>query len=111
MKIRKGCGCISAIIGFLMMVSAIIFAVACYFADEQAGDENAAQWKKYNSHQAEIDSLENAGVADSIIYERYPQPLIRQGGFATMFGGLIGFVVFGVGAVPFAVGLLLYYKK
>ena len=111
MKIRKGCGCISAIVGLLMMVSAIIFVVACYVADKQAGEENAAQWKEYNSHKEEIDSLESAGVADSIIYERYPQPLIRQGGFATLFGGVFGLVVFGVGAVPFTVGLLLYYKK
>lgn len=93
------------------MLTAIVFAGACYVADEKAGKENAAQWEEYNSHLAEIDSLENAGVPDSIITGKYPRPLLRQGGFATMFGGFFALVVFAVGSIPFIIGLVLYHRK
>lgn len=93
------------------MLTAIVFASACYVADENAGKENATQWEEYNSHLAEIDSLENAGVPDSIITEKYPRPLLRQGGFATLFGGFFAIVIFAIGAIPFIIGLVLYHRK
>lgn len=111
MKLAKGFGCVSTIIGSMIMALAVFFAVACFVADKEAGEKNQVQWEEYNSHLTEIDSLEKAGVADSIIYEKYPRPVIRQGGFATLFGGFFALVAFAVGAIPFTIGLLLYNKK
>lgn len=106
---RKGCGCVLAVIGALIMACSIGFAVAMYCADEKAREENEAQWDVYNNNQSVIDSLYEAGVPDSLISERYPQPVIRQGGFATAFGVIGAIVGLIVGAIPFAIGMILWF--
>ncbi len=106
--LKKAGGCLLAVIGAMMIVCGIFFAVACYTADVDAGKKNHAQWEEYNNHLTTIDSLMEVGVPDSIIDAQYPRPILRQGGFATLFGGLIALVIIVVALIPLAIGLLLY---
>lgn len=108
---QKGCGCMLAIIGALVMACSVIFGVAMYCADESAGEENKAEWAAYSEHQATIDSLYEAGVPDSVVCERYPQPVVRQGGFATAFGVICGLAGAVVGFIPLAIGLILWFTS
>ncbi|MBO6005823.1 MAG: hypothetical protein J6P49_03075, partial [Paludibacteraceae bacterium] len=108
--IFRGCGCALSGVGALAIVWALFLAVTCYSADKKAGDENREQWAEYNSHQTEIDSLYDAGVPDSVIEAKYPRPLLRQGGFATIFGGFFALIIIVVALVPLGIGIFLVVK-
>lgn len=109
--IRRGCGCVLLIIGVLLALFAIFIGVGSCTADNKAGEKNEAEWAEYNANMPIIDSLYEAGVPDSIIDARYPQPIIRQGGFATIFGGLIAFIILIVAAIAIIIGVILTRKK
>lgn len=108
---RRGCGCLLLVVGIIMVLFAIFIGVAGCVADKDAGAKNDAEWAEYNTNMPIIDSLYEAGVPDSIIDARYPRPMIRQGGFATIFGGFFAFVILFVAAIPVTVGLILMKKK
>ena len=109
-KTIHGCGCTLLSAGALTVVLAIIFAVAMLQADIEAGKKNSAEWDEYNQHLEQIDSMEKAGVADSIIAERFPRPIIRQGGFATLFGGAMALTVIAIAMIPITIGGIMAYK-
>ncbi|MBO7338077.1 MAG: hypothetical protein J6U33_05505 [Paludibacteraceae bacterium] len=108
--IFRGCGCALSVVGALAIVLALFIAFTCYSADKKAGDENREQWAEYNSHQTEIDSLYDAGVPDSVIEAKYPRPLLRQGGFATIFGGFFALIIIVVALIPLGIGIFLVVK-
>lgn len=108
--IFRGCGCALSVVGALAIVIALFIAFTCYSADKEAGEENRKQWAEYNSHQVEIDSLYDAGVPDSVIEAKYPRPLLRQGGFATIFGGFFALIIIVVALIPLGIGIFLVVK-
>lgn len=108
--IFRGCGCALSVVGALAIVLALFIAFTCYSADKKAGDENREQWAEYNTHLEEIDSLYDAGVPDSVIEAKYPRPLLRQGGFATIFGGFFALIIIVVALVPLGIGIFLVVK-
>jgi hypothetical protein len=108
---KRGCGCLLVVIAAAMVAAAVVFLVASYVADEDAGMKNKQAWEEYNANIPTIDSLEKAGVPDSIIAEKYPRPYIRQGGFATLFGAVIAFAITLVALIPLIIGLILMRKS
>lgn len=94
-----------------MVAAAAVFLVASYVADEDAGMKNEQAWEEYNANIPVIDSLEKAGVPDSIIAEKYPRPYILQGGFATLFGAVVAFGITLVALIPLVIGLILMRKS
>ena len=104
---KRGCGCLLVVIAAIMAAVAALFLVVSYVADEDAGVKNEQAWEEYNANIPVIDSLEKAGVPDSIIAETYPRPHIRQGGFATLFGAVIAFGITLVALIPLIIGLIL----
>ena len=108
---KRGCGCVLVVIAAVMVAAAAVFLVASYVADEDAGMKNKQAWEEYNANIPTIDSLEKAGVPDSIIAEKYPRPYIRQGGFATLFGAVIAFGITLVALIPLIIGLILMRKS
>ena len=92
------------------MAFALTLALSCYSADKKAGEENQKQWAEYNTHLEEIDSLYDAGVPDSVIEAKYPRPLLRQGGFATIFGGFFALIIIVVALIPLGIGIFLVVK-
>lgn len=99
------------VIAAAMVAAAAVFLVASYVADEDAGMKNKQAWEEYNAHIPTIDSLEKAGVPDSIIAEKYPKPYIRQGGFATLFGAVVAFAITLVALISLVIGLILMRKS
>lgn len=108
--IFRGCGCALSIVGALAIVIALFIAFTCYSADKEAGEENERQWAEYSTHLEEIDSLYDAGVPDSVIEAKYPRPLLRQGGFATIFGGFFALIIIVVALIPLGIGIFLVVK-
>ena len=108
--IFRGCGCVLSIVGALAIVIALFIAFTCYSADKESGEENERQWAEYNTHLEEIDSLYDAGVPDSVIEAKYPRPLLRQGGFATIFGGFFALIIIVVALIPLGIGIFLVVK-
>ena len=94
-----------------MVAAAAVFLVASYVADEDAGMKNKQAWEEYNANIPTIDSLEKAGVPDSIIAEKHPRPYLRHGGFATLFGAIIAFAITLVALIPLIIGLILMRKS
>ena len=78
---KRGCGCLLVVIAAVMVAVAAFFLVTSYVADEDAGMKNKQACEKYNANIPTIDSLEKAGVPDSIIAKKHPRPYIRQGGY------------------------------
>lgn len=111
MTTRRGCGCVLVVVAAVMVAVAAVFLAGSYMADEKAGVENKQAWEEYNSHLPVIDSLEKAGVPDSIIAEKYPRPYIRQGGFATMFGAFIALGITLIALIPLVIGLILMRRR
>lgn len=108
--IFRGCGCAPSIVGALLVAFALTLALSCYSADKKAGEENQKQWAEYSTHLEEIDSLYDAGVPDSVIEAKYPRPLLRQGGFATIFGGFFALIIIVVALIPLGIGIFLVVK-
>ena len=110
-SLRRGCGCFLVVVGAVIALFALLIAIASVIGEKQGYDRNETEWAEYNENLPVIDSLYEAGVPDSIIEARYPQPQIRQGGFAIIFGGLTALVVLVVGAIPLIVLLRKRKKK
>lgn len=108
--IFRGCGCALSIVGALLAAFALTLALSCYSADKKAGEENQKQWAEYSTHLEEIDSLYDAGVPYSVIEAKYPRPLLRQGGFATIFGGFFALIIIVVALIPLGIGIFLVVK-
>ena len=104
---KRGCGCLLVVVAAIMAAVAALFLVVSYVADEEAGVKNEQAWEEYNANIPVIDSLEKAGVPDSIIAKKYPRPHIRQGGFATLFGAVVAFGITLVALIPLIIGLIL----
>ena len=83
------------------------FNRGCGCLDVEGGNKNEAEWAEYEKNLPVIDSLYDAGVPDSIIGELYPQPIIRQGGFATIFGGAFAFLILIVALIPIIIGVVM----
>ena len=113
-----GWGCALAIVGDLVMAAGLIFALAMYNADEEAAEQNKADWEVYNKEQVKIDAQVDSLTAvygeeipDSLYPENpIPTPFIRQGGFATVFGVLGAIVCIIFGSIPLIIGLVLWVK-
>ena len=99
-------------VGIMAVLFAIFLAVALWQADEEAGVKNDADWEAYNARVEQLDTISDAAVRDSLIAE-IPTPVIRQGGFATIFGLLMGLAIIVAAAFPLAIGcvLLVIYSK
>lgn len=109
---HRGCGWTLIVVGIMAMLFAIFLAVALWQADEEAGVKNDADWEAYNARVEQLDTISDAAVRDSLIAE-IPTPVIRQGGFATIFGLLMGLAIIVAAAFPLAIGcvLLVRYSK
>ncbi len=110
-SLRRGCGCLLVTIGVVIALFALFIAVASVIGEENGYEKNEAEWEAYNANLPVIDSLYEAGVPDSIIEQQYPQPQIRQGGFAVIFGGITAVVILIVGVIPLIIGIVLLRKK
>ncbi len=108
---QRGCGCSLVIIGTVVALFALFLAIASVINEKQGYEKNDAEWEQYNANLHVIDSLYEVGVPDSIIQERYPQPPIRQGGFAIIFGGLFALIILVIGAIPLFIGIYLLRKN
>jgi len=110
--LHRGCGWTLIVMGIMAMLFAIFLAVALWQADEEAGVKNDADWEAYNARVEQLDTISDAAVRDSLIAE-IPTPVIRQGGFATIFGLLMGLAIIVAAAFPLAIGcvLLVIYSK
>ena len=110
--LHRGCGWALIVMGIMAMLFAIFLAVALWQADEEAGVKNDADWEAYNARVEQLDTISDAAVRDSLIAE-IPTPVIRQGGFATIFGLLMGLAIIVAAAFPLAIGcvLLVIYSK
>lgn len=110
--LHRGCGWTLIVVGIMAMLFAIFLAVALWQADEEAGVKNDADWEAYNARVEQLDTISDATVRDSLIAE-IPTPVIRQGGFATIFGLLMGLAIIVAAAFPLAIGcvLLVRYSK
>lgn len=110
--LHRGCGWTLIVMGIMAMLFAIFLAVALWQADEEAGVKNDADWEAYNARVEKLDTISDAAVRDSLIAE-IPTPVIRQGGFATIFGLLMGVATIVAAAFPLAIGcvLLVIYSK
>lgn len=104
---NRGCGCLLLAVGVMLAVCAIIIGVTGVVLDVEGGNKNEAEWAEYEKNLPVIDSLYDAGVPDSIIGELYPQPIIRQGGFATIFGGAFAFLILIVALIPIIIGVVM----
>jgi hypothetical protein len=105
----KGCGCLLVAIGGAAVVFAVLLALGSIVADDQAGDKNQAEWEAYNAWTAQLDSMDDQTLADSLRETRQP-PIIRQGGFASLFGTLMGLGIMSVATIPLAIGGFLLYR-
>ncbi|MBQ4445557.1 MAG: hypothetical protein IJL29_08920 [Prevotella sp.] len=110
-SLRRGCGCFLVVVGAVIALFALLIAIASVIGEKQGYDRNETEWAEYNENLPVIDSLYEAGVPDSIIEARYPQPQIRQGGFAIIFGGLTALVILVVGAIPLIIGIVLLRNR
>ncbi len=110
--LHRGCGWVLIAAGIMAMLFAILLAVALWQSDEEAGVKNDADWEAYNARVEQLDTISDAAVRDSLIAE-IPTPVIRQGGFATIFGLLMGLAIIVAAAFPLAIGcvLLVRYSK
>lgn len=110
--LHRGCGWVLIVAGIMAMLFAIFLAVALWQSDEEAGVKNDADWEAYNARVEQLDTISDAAVRDSLIAE-IPTPVIRQGGFATIFGLLMGLAIIVAAAFPLAIGcvLLVRYSK
>ncbi|MBP5777909.1 MAG: hypothetical protein J6W56_10210 [Prevotella sp.] len=110
----RGCGCTLVIVSSLVILMALLFAGVIIKADIDAGEEHEKVWEQYRQQVAAYDSIPDVAVRDSLVAE-LPCPHIRQGGFASIFGIVIGGGVILVALVPFIIGWVLiiinHYKK
>ena len=102
----KGCGCSLLAIGVIAVLFAIILAVGSWAADENAGKKNDAEWDEYNAWVAQVDSMEDRVLADSLMETRQA-PIIRQGGFATAFGAIFAIAIIAVATIPIVAGIIM----
>ena len=107
---QRGCGCFLVMIGTLIAALALLTVVLSFVLEKEGEDKNTAEWEQYNANLPVIDSLYEAGVPDSIIQERYPQPNIRQGGFAVIFGGLMALPLLILAVILLIIGIVLRRK-
>lgn len=110
--LHRGCGWVLIVVGIMAVLFAVFMAVALWQSDEEAGVKNDADWEAYNARVEQLDTISDAAVRDSLIAE-IPTPVIRQGGFATIFGLLMGLAIIVAAAFPLAIGcvLLVIYSK
>lgn len=104
-----GCGCALVLLGAIVVLVSVVFAAAMVTADVNAGEKHEARIKEYNELVAALDSIEDEALRDSLVAE-IPQPNVRQGGFASMFGLLGGLAGVVIGAVPLTVGIILIVR-
>jgi uncharacterized membrane protein len=109
-SLGKGCGCLLVVVSAVVMVVALVFAILIYQADVEAAENNQAAWEAYERQQPTIDSLEQAGVPDSVICQQYPRPVIRQGYFATAIMGFLALGVVVIAAFPLAIGCIMLVR-
>ena len=93
MQKRRGCGCFLVALGTMLLLVSITFGIGMCVADEEAGEKHEAWVTEYNK-QVEL-----------------PVPYIRQGGFASIFGIIVGCAGVLVACIPLIVGIILMNKK
>lgn len=96
-------------IGALALLFAFVFAGASISSDIKAEEQNKAQWDEYNAWVAQLKSMEDQVLADSL-RETRTAPIIRQGGFASIFGVLFAITVCVIAAVLIAIGCFLLVR-
>ena len=109
MSFSKGCGCLLVAVGSVAMLFAVVFAWALCVADDDAGKKNKAEWEVYNAWAKQLDTLEDSVMVDSLMAS-HPQPIIRQGGFASAFGIVFGLGVIVIAAFPLGIGCILLVR-
>ena len=107
---KKGCGCLLMVTGAFLILTAFLFVMASNLADKEAGEKNEAEWEAYRQQVEAMDSIADVALRDSLIQELH-QPVIRQGGFATMFALFGGFIIVIVALIPLGIGTYLYAKN
>ncbi|MBO4613291.1 MAG: hypothetical protein J5671_09035 [Bacteroidaceae bacterium] len=109
-KFYTGCGFTLITLGIVLMVGVALVILGAYNGDQMAADENKAEWQEYNEWVAQVEATADTTEVDSIIESR-PKPDIRQGGFATIFGSLMGIVLACVAAIPLIVGFIMLSRR
>jgi hypothetical protein len=107
---KKGCGCLLMVTGAFLILTAFLFVMASNLADKEAGEKNEAEWEAYRQQVEAMDSIADVALRDSLIQELH-QPVIRQGGFATMFALFGGFIIVIIALIPLGIGTYLYAKN
>lgn len=79
-------------LGLLLILFALWMGVGSTVADQEAGKQNEAEWKEYNEWVAQVDTITDEAVVDSLMDTRKAPP-IRQGGFATAFGIVFAIII------------------
>lgn len=106
MQKRRGCGCFLVALGTMLLLVSITFGIGMCVADEEAGEKHEAWVAKYKA----LDSIQDEAQRDSLLAE-LPVPYIRQGGFASIFGIIVGCAGVLVACIPLIVGIILMNKK
>ena len=109
MSYSKGCGCLLVALGSVAILFAVAFAWGMWVADDEAGEKNDAEWEEYNAWVEQIETMEDSVTVDSLMASR-PAPIIRQGGFATAFGIVIGLGIIVVAAFLLGIGCILLVR-
>jgi hypothetical protein len=104
-----GCGCALVVLGAIVVLVSVVFAAAMVTADVDASKKHEAWINEYNEQVAALDSIGDEALRDSLVAD-IPQPYVRQGGFASMFGLLGGLAGVVVGAVPLTIGIFLIVR-
>ena len=108
-KLYSGCGCLLVVVGGLLVLFAVLMGVGSVASDNEAGERNEAEWAEYNAWVAQVDTIEDRAVADSLMETRSAPP-IRQGGFASAIGILTGVGLVVVAIIPLCLGWWLIRK-
>ena len=96
--------------GVVFILAAFILVMGTNLADKEAGEKNKAQWEAYHKQVEAMDSITDVALRDSLIQE-LPRPVIRQGGFATMFALFFGLIIVGIALLPLGIGAYLVAKN
>ena len=110
MTFSKGCGCLLVALGSVAILIAVALAWGSWKADEDAGEKNKAEWEEYNAWAEQLDSIEDSVMVDSLMAS-HPRPVIRQGGFATALGILMGLCIVVIGAFLLGIGCILLVRN
>lgn len=104
-----GCGCVALAVSTFLIVMGILFAAALIISDKETEEKNVAESKAYNTQIEQLDTIADVELRDSLMAELHP-PLIRQVGFASIFGFIFGGLAVVIGIILLIIGIVLIVK-